>query len=655
MSRAPLLSVIMPAYNAERYIAMAIGDVLASDFKDFELIVIEDGSTDGTAGIAASFTDSRVRVVRNDGNIGLTLSLNKGLELASGKYIARMDADDRMRPDRFTKQVALLDSDEGLALIACFVEQINADGEVTGIWPTDRDCVSEPEIRAMMPRTNCIAHSTVMLRQEALAGMRYAGPNEDWDLWLRLLARGRRIAKLPEALVQLRITPGSFMGALRRRMPLERRLLRARSYFIRRELGRGRFNRVHADAVMAQARTLAGWCLRSCPALVRDAYRLITYTPWSLLHEQRQLREATRSWDGENLLLYPYMGIGGAERVHASIGAAIKDRVPLTVIFGRKQDHGFEEIFRANGPLVEIPRLLHHPFTRRMAHRRLAETLNRAQHPVVLASLSAVFFDLIPLLKPEVRLLYLQHAFLHQPEGNGQWRAWIPWVQRIDALLFVSRQAMNDFDRFLFANNVCAQDRSNLRFMPNAVERFSPPKPHDRPGLLFVGRDSVEKRLPIFIQVCERLHAKRPGAFRFTVAGPAPRATACPINFLGPIVDAEQLGQTYEDHDMLLLTSSREGFPMVIMEAMAHGLAILSTPVGDVTNRVDSSHAVLISGMEVEEVVDAFARAAFELVDSPDWLMSMREASYRKAVADFSPQVFAKSYQDLFREMSGSA
>jgi len=655
MSSGPAVSVIMPAFNAANFIALAVQDVLASTYSDLELIVIDDGSDDVTAGIVESINDPRIRLIRNERNIGLTASLNKGLDAAKGQFIARMDADDRMHPSRFAKQIAALEADPGLALIACCVEQINADGEVTGAWSTDRACVSEASIRRMMPRTNCIAHSSVIMQRDALGKMRYDGPNEDWDLWLRMLASGLRMAKLLEPLVQLRITPGSFMGALSKRMPLEQRLLRARAFFLRRELLRARFNRLHADVLLAQVRTAGGWFLRGCRAFARDAYRCLTYPPFALAREQRHLREALRKWDGDILLLFPYMGIGGAERVHAAIGAAIKDRSPLTVVFGKKQDHGFEQLFRANGPLVEIPRLLHHPFTRRNAHRQLAEALNRAQRPVVLASLSAVFFDLMPLLKPEVRMLYLQHAFLHQPHGNAKWRAWLPWVPRINALLFVSRQAMHEFERFLFANNVSAKDRSRSRFMPNAVERFSPPKAHDRLGLLFVGRDSEEKRLPLFIQICERLHSQRPGAFRFTVAGPAPRATSCPINFLGPISDAEHLGRVYEEHDVLLVTSSREGFPMAIMEAMAHGLAILSTPVGDVPNRVDASHAVLSGTIEAEDVVETFTRAAIELADSKGRLMSMRETAHRKAVSEFSPLVFAQRYQELFREMSGAA
>lgn len=390
-------------------------------------------------------------------------------------------------------------------------------------------------------------------------------------------------------------------------------------------------------------------------AILRDAYRILTYSPLRLHREHRSMRTALRAWDGENLLLFPYMGMGGAERVHAAIGAAIRDRSPLTVIFGRKRDHGFEGLFRANGAVLEIPCLLHHPLTRAAAHRRLAEALNKARRPVVLASLSAVFFDLMPLLKSDVRLLYLQHAFLHQPDGNLQWRSWLPHVARIDALLFVSRQAMAEFERFLIEGNVSAAHSRRLRFMPNAVSRFAEPGQHATVGLLFVGRDSPEKRLDLFLRVCAVLHAKRPGAFRFSVAGASPRPTTAPVEFLGSLHDDAELGRAYSGHDVLLLTSDREGFPLSLMEAMAHGLAILSTPVGDVPNRVDSSFAVVSASAEEEAVVETFVASSLALLDAPERLRAMREAAYHRARAEFSMSGFNERYRALFEEMKGEA
>src|SRR5690606_13489679 len=107
-----LISVVLPAYNAELYIKEAIDSVLAQTFTNFELIILNDGSTDKTEEIILSYQDSRIVYVKNEHNLGLIGTLNKGMALAKGKYIARMDADDICFPERFEKQVAFLEKNK---------------------------------------------------------------------------------------------------------------------------------------------------------------------------------------------------------------------------------------------------------------------------------------------------------------------------------------------------------------------------------------------------------------------------------------------------------------------------------------------------------------------------------------------------------------
>ena len=112
-----LVSVILPAYNAQDTIAESIDSILNQSFRDFELIVINDGSTDATEKVIAQYDDSRIRYFANPGNQGLIYTLNRGLELSQGKYIARMDADDISLPARFEKQVRILE--EHPEIIVC--------------------------------------------------------------------------------------------------------------------------------------------------------------------------------------------------------------------------------------------------------------------------------------------------------------------------------------------------------------------------------------------------------------------------------------------------------------------------------------------------------------------------------------------------------
>ena len=106
----PRISVIMPAYNAEKYIREAIDSILAQTYTDFEFIIIDDASTDATASIVESYSDERIRFFRNEHNMGVANTLNRGLDLAVGEYIARMDSDDISLPERFAKQVEFMDT-----------------------------------------------------------------------------------------------------------------------------------------------------------------------------------------------------------------------------------------------------------------------------------------------------------------------------------------------------------------------------------------------------------------------------------------------------------------------------------------------------------------------------------------------------------------
>ena len=101
----PQIIVLMPVYNGGRYLRESIASILAQSFKDFELLIIDDGSTDDSVSIVKSFSDPRIRLVLNEHNIGVARTLNKGLELARGEFIARMDADDISLPHRFEKRV----------------------------------------------------------------------------------------------------------------------------------------------------------------------------------------------------------------------------------------------------------------------------------------------------------------------------------------------------------------------------------------------------------------------------------------------------------------------------------------------------------------------------------------------------------------------
>ncbi len=641
----------MPVYNAAPYLAEAITSILEQTFSDFELLIVNDGSTDGSKAVISSFDDQRLRVITHDRNQGLVASLNDGLDKARGTYIARMDADDVMRADRLAIQFAFMAKNSEIDVVASFVDLMNAEGVTTGVWDTDRAAAAEEDIRNVMAKTNCIAHPSVLIRKESLGLLRYSTRQsgcEDWDLWMRVLARGGRIAKIPEALLNYRVHASSVMSGEKKNVPLERRLLRARWRTLLNEWQQFHFSSFHVLMLVAQAHTFARHSLRNVlTPLARGAYRLLTYSPFKLHSEQRALERALSEWNGSILLNFPYVNVGGAEKVHADILASVADQKPLTIISGFSRDRGFASRFAQHGRLLEIPRLLHHPFTRKRAHELLARKINSLDRPVLFASLSAMFYDLLPLLKPEVRTFYLQHAFLFQPNGNLKHRSWLQHFPRVDGYVFVSQHAKGEFEKLLFANNIPRSAFTKLRFLSNAVDTFSEVREHDRLGVLFVGRDSEEKRLRLFLSIADDVTKRAPGRFRFTVVGSDTVPGHEHVRFKGSVDDPHALSVIYAEHDALALTSSREGFPMVIMEAMAHGLTVISTPVGDVPGRLDDRCAMITSSVEEGAVLGEMTNAILGFDADRERLRRMRKTALEKAEEEFDPQAFREAYRSL--------
>ena len=213
--QSPAITVILPAYNAEQFIKQAIESILTQTFSNFELIIINDGSTDNTDEVIRSFTDSRIRYIKNTENKGLIDTLNKGIDEAKSKYLARMDADDISLPTRLEKQVNYLNEHTDKDVVASTIIFINEKGEQTGTWPLDRKTISSNEITKALITENCLAHPSVMGKTGVFAKFHYRKGRvniEDYDLWLRMINSGCKIAKIAEPLLLYRVHEQSVTG-----------------------------------------------------------------------------------------------------------------------------------------------------------------------------------------------------------------------------------------------------------------------------------------------------------------------------------------------------------------------------------------------------------------------------------------------------------
>lgn len=203
MAFAPKVSVLMPTYNVEKYIAEAIESILNQTFTDFELIILDDGSTDGSADIAKSFTDNRIVYHHNDVNLGLANNLNIGLRMARGKYIARMDGDDISLPERFQTQIDFLEAHPDIDLCSCGLQMFGTEDTV---WVRE----SNPEaVKITMMFYSPVLHATSVWCRESFEkhNLYYdqnAFPAEDYELWSRAVFHCK-LVNIPQVLYRYRI------------------------------------------------------------------------------------------------------------------------------------------------------------------------------------------------------------------------------------------------------------------------------------------------------------------------------------------------------------------------------------------------------------------------------------------------------------------
>ena len=338
----PTISVLMSVYNSSSCLSETIDSVLAQKLTDFEFLIVDDASSDNSREILQSYSDKRIKLFFNGENRGLTASLNFLIEKASGKYLARIDSDDIAMPERFAKQLAMMEQDSELLLLGANCVFINEKSElISGGIPFiagEKDLDDEFLRWSFLFPENLIVHSSVMLRSEILLreGLRYDESQkyaQDIEFWRRLAPYGKfRI--LAEPLIKLRILDGSITSkknadqvavgiscALRQQIELTgsepseervcgpRHLLHLYKCFcrqrqsaqsniqIREDLAR----RFVKEAILAVRKQALSWsdCLRllkfsglSCSELGRAAWGLAAGKLSYLLHEKRKIAQS---------------------------------------------------------------------------------------------------------------------------------------------------------------------------------------------------------------------------------------------------------------------------------------------------------------------------------------------------------------------------
>ncbi|MET4083349.1 glycosyltransferase involved in cell wall biosynthesis [Pedobacter sp. UYP30] len=193
----PQTTILLPTYNCAKYILKTVESVLNQSYSNYELLIIDDGSTDNTEEIVKSISDKRIVYLKNSKNLGIVKTLNKGIKLAKGKYIARMDADDIMLGNRLQEQINFLEVNPEHGMVGSWYQIMDVGGKIRSTLKTT---LTHEDIKLALLFGNQFAHPAVTIRTDLVRKLKYSQEflyTEDYDLWCRM-AEVSKLANLPK-------------------------------------------------------------------------------------------------------------------------------------------------------------------------------------------------------------------------------------------------------------------------------------------------------------------------------------------------------------------------------------------------------------------------------------------------------------------------
>jgi L-malate glycosyltransferase len=586
----PLVSIIMPVYNSELYIEEAINSTLAQTYTHWELICIDDASSDQSVSLIRSYTDPRIRLITLSQNGGVASARNHGLREAKGAFIAFLDSDDIAHPSRLTKQVNYLLRHPKVDGIFSRIRLVDVYGNPHGRWSDDERFVEPQEILHILPYRNCLAQSTAMLRAEVFLSFHYHTvyrDSEDWGLWLELISAGHSLHKINEALVDYRLRPTS-ETTKSNKSPIQK-LIRFRSTYL--QLALKKQTKDPLIGILRRQRNseqLRYWYETSLLRPLRIIKKIIRANPPALLLELIRLNLFLRKHSSKHYFFFPYHHVGGAEKVHLSIVHETREKA--IVFFTKKSDaEGYKKEFEEKAHCIDIWKLCWYPFFKTSAARMILHHLSKQSGAMGFCANSQFFYEMLasPTAKmPHITYGDLVHAFVH-PEERGSEHWSLPVVSLLKFRVVIGEHTKIQFADHYAKNKIDKECLNRILLIHNYIQPGHPQQPNDRsiPELAYIGRATPEKRVELIGQIAEALQENFPG-LKVHVIGDVARGMSHNYHkhmvFHGVLDNEHEVYEKLQLADFLLLTSQREGMPMAILEAMTCGAIPISCAVGNI-------------------------------------------------------------------------
>jgi len=350
-------------------------------------------------------------------------------------------------------------------------------------------------------------------------------------------------------------------------------------------------------------------------------------------------------------LIFPFYHIGGAEKVHLKITGCFKEHNPIVFFADKSKNSALKRQFVQYAKTFDL-RYLNNPLFIYFWVGVLSTILNNNKKCVVFGSNNLLFYRLIPYLSPEICCIDLIHAF-----GGGIENFSLHYIDRLDKRVVINTRTLNDMKNQYRSNGINEEMHQKIFLIENCIkipDRFIRKSDNSIVKILYVGRGSEEKRVHLIGEISYLCHQKNiPVEFILvgSVKNSIPKQYRKYCSFLGEIVDDKELSKIYSDSDILLLVSRYEGFPLVIMEAMAHGVIPISTDVGGISQHIHNGfNGFLIKNKSEDLIIKDVCDLIGELISNESLMNKISTEAYKYAKTNFNCEKFCSKYKKLVWE-----
>lgn len=622
MTSAPKVSVIMPVYNSEKFVGEAVESILCQTFTDFEFIIINDASIDGSRKIIEAFSDKRIVLVNNPRQLRITASLNKAIKIAKGDYIARMDADDVSLPDRLETQVKYLESHKEIGVVGSAVMVF---GRRQGIWkyPTDPQIVKWSQLF-----NGSMVHPAVMIRKSFLDKfkLRYNEnfPNaQDYELWSRCV-KYFQLVNIGKVLLKYRLhenQEGSKFSSSRAKLveKIRRRELtlagikfNPEEFVIHNQIASNKFPNDTQFVKAAERWLIKIRCRIADPVMAKvlENYWFLTCQHYGAWKDYLQ-SSLSRCWEKypKHLVLIFLAGIRYPRRPkllyilpeydpnlpthYVHIFEFLEELAKDVDIFlliekcdGWPDIAGIKQIKVAQNLLERLMTILH------------ARLLGYNQAYVHYSYTGAILASLI--FRPTLGKVFYWHCEVYN-NFSGQWL--LRLAIKMTSYLVTGTKTVGEFYARQFSLN-----EDKIKIVPNWINlsRFENRKSRvkkDRKTVLFAHKLVPRKGADLLPEIITRVSKKVPDV-EFVILGPGDKKSlklGDKAKLVGAVPN-KQIAQYFARADVFIMPSRQEGFPRVLLEAMACGVPFVATDVGgtrDILSEEQKKYLVPVGNLDL--------------------------------------------------------